>query len=118
MSTRIIVTETNAALRDGIVALIEAQPDMRVVGTPSDAGGALGEVCQIQPEVMIVDVDVPDAIDLMRRLRRERPQTRIIALVNYEWDLVAQVAAQAAGSSCLPKDHISSRLLALIRELG
>ena len=113
---RIMVAEHNAILRDGIVALIEGQPDMQVVSTASDAIHAFLEFQRTQPQVTIVDVDILDGIELMKRLRRELRGTKIIALVNYEWDDIAQTAAQVSGSACLPKDNINRRLLALIRE--
>src|SRR5260370_10210295 len=100
---RIMVAEHNAILRDGIVALIEGQPDMQVVSTASDAIHAFLEFQRTQPQVTIVDVDILDGIELMKRLRRELRGTKIIALVNYEWDDIAHTPAQATGSACLPK---------------
>lgn len=113
---RIVVAEQNDALRDGIVALVGTQSDMRVVSVAIDAPEAFSEIRRIHPEVVIVDVDVPDALDLMRQVRRERPKTKVIALVNYEWDRNAEAASRASDSQCLPKDHISRFLVTLIRQ--
>jgi DNA-binding NarL/FixJ family response regulator len=113
--TRIILTAQNAALRDGLVALIQSQPDMEIVSTPVDADHALYDLRRMEPEVVIVDVDIPYALNLMRSCRRERPQAKVISLVNYEWDAIAQAAGFASGSPSLPKDHISAHLLTSIR---
>jgi len=112
----VMVTEQNAALRDGILAVIGVQPDMDIVGTASDAGQALVECRRTTPHVVIVDADIPNAIDFMRQVRADRPHTKVIALVNYEWDSIVHAAGQASGSPCLPKDHIGRCLVALIRQ--
>lgn len=116
VNIRIMVTEHNAALRDGIVALINGQRDMRVVSTASEVRHAILEFSRTRPEVMIVDVDLPDAINLIRRLRNEWPHVLVLVLINYEWDNNAELAMEASGAPCLPKDSISQRLVELIRQ--
>lgn len=111
-----MVTEQNAALRDGILAVLGDQPDINIVGTASDAERALVECRRTAPDVLIVDADIPNAIDLMRQVRADRPQTKVIALVNYEWDNIVHAAGRASGSPCLPKDHIGHCLVGLIRQ--
>ena len=113
---RIMAVEHNAALRDGLVALIGEQPDMEVVSTPIDAQQALLDFLRVQPQVTIIDADTPGNLELMRQLRHQHPAARIIPLVNYEWDSIAKAAVETSGSPCLPKDHIGRRLLSVIRE--
>ncbi|HEY6390208.1 MAG TPA: response regulator [Bryobacteraceae bacterium] len=114
--TRIMAVEHNDTLRDGLIALIGDEPDLEIVSTPSDAQHALLEFLRVQPHVTIVDVDTPGTLELMRQLRSRQPQVKIIPLVNYEWDSIAQAAVETSGSPCLPKDHIGRRLLSVIRE--
>jgi DNA-binding NarL/FixJ family response regulator len=114
--TRIMAVEHNAVLRDGLIALIGEEADMEVVSTPSDAQHALLEFLRVQPQVTIVDVNTPGSLELMRQIRHEQPQAKIIPIVNYEWDSIAQAAAETIGASCLPKDHIGRRLVSVIRE--
>jgi DNA-binding NarL/FixJ family response regulator len=110
-----MAVEHNAALRDGLLALLGEQPDLEVVDTPSDAHDAFLAVERSKPDVTIIDVDLPGSLDLMLRLRAEHPDVKIIPLVNYEWDQIVPAAVAASGSPCIPKDHISRRLLAQIR---
>jgi DNA-binding NarL/FixJ family response regulator len=110
-----MAVEHNVALRDGLLALLSDQPDMVVVSTPSDAHDALLEVQSSEPDVTVIDVDLPGSLDLMLRLRADHPGVKIIPLVNYEWDQIVPAAVAASGSVCIPKDHISRRLLAYIR---
>jgi DNA-binding NarL/FixJ family response regulator len=112
---RVAVAENSPPLRDGIIAWLENQPDMQVVGAFDDAWLAFAELRHIVADVLIVDSGMPQAIELMQRVQRAGPQMRMIALVNYEWDNIAAIAADVSGSACLAKDKISSRLLALIR---
>jgi len=110
-----MVVEHNAALRDGLFALISEQPDMQVVSTAGHAREAMRAIQRSEPDVAIVDANIPGALDLMRRFCSEYPSMKLIPLVNYEWDSDVAAAVAASGEPCIPKDHISQRLLSRIR---
>lgn len=114
--TRVMAVEHNPALRDGLIALIEKEPDMEMVGVIPDTERAFADLIHLNPQVAIIDVDMPRALELMRGFRAACPLSTIIPLVDYEWDDIAKDAVEASGSPSLPKDRISRQLLGLIRK--
>jgi DNA-binding NarL/FixJ family response regulator len=82
---RLVVVDDHAFLRDGVRALIEAQPDMEVVGEAADAKSALAVVAECLPEVVIMDIQLPDGngIDTAVRILTDRPAIRVIILSGF-----------------------------------
>ena len=104
-------------LREGLVALLSGQPDIEVVRSVSTADEAMKHVYETDPDLALVDVDMPGGrgLEVIRRMRVERPLTRVIALVGYEWDETALAATEAGACALLAKDQIPHQLLPLIR---
>lgn len=112
---RILIVEHHETLRDGLVALIGSCRDMEIVRTASSVHQALDAIKEADPDVTIIDLDIPLGLALLQRIRRERPEIRTISLVSYEWEYPAAAACCAGGTSFLPKDRIGNLLLPLIR---
>ena len=79
---RIILVDNHALVRDGVSRLLEAQPDMRVVGSFGDGKDAIRFAAREEPDVAIVDVAMPHAsgIDVTRQMRDASPETDILVL--------------------------------------
>ena len=110
--------ECHPTLGDGLAALIGSQPDMALVGTATNLAEARSRFAEIKPDLALVDVDMPQhaGLQIIREILAEDPNTRIIALITYEWDELASAALKAGAQALLPKDRISERLLPMIRE--
>lgn len=82
---RIVLLDDHTAVRDGISRLLEAQPDMCVVGSFDDADTTIRYVAQHEPDVAILDVAMPHAsgIDVARRLREVSADTNLLMLSMY-----------------------------------
>jgi two-component system, NarL family, response regulator len=115
--TRIITVEHHSVLRDGLSALLGGQPDIELLRAASTPEEAMKHFYETDPDVALIDADMPDGggLELIRRIRREQPKARIIALVSYEWDEGALAAVEAGACAFLAKDQIAQRLLPLIR---
>ena len=82
MSITVFVADDHAIVREGLVNLLGAQPGIRVIGTAADGRGAVHEVVKLQPEVVVMDIAMPqmNGIEAARELRERVPQARVVIL--------------------------------------
>jgi DNA-binding NarL/FixJ family response regulator len=116
---RIFSVDDHPLLREGIAALVNNQPDMVVVGEASTGGEALQLYGQLQPDVTLLDLRLPDlsGIDTLIALRSEFPDARIIMLTTFEGDVEIHRALQAGARGYLLKNMPPSELLDVIRQV-
>lgn len=83
---RIFVADDHQIIRDGLKGLINAEPDMEVVGEAGDGQTALREVLSIHPDIVIMDIAMPgmNGPRTTQRIKRECPDIKVIALTAYE----------------------------------
>jgi DNA-binding NarL/FixJ family response regulator len=82
MGTRIILVDDHAVMREGLRSLIENQPDMEVIGEAEDGRKAVELVRELQPDVVITDITMPNlnGVDAARQIVREFPKVKVLAL--------------------------------------
>jgi DNA-binding NarL/FixJ family response regulator len=116
---RIFSVDDHPLLREGIAALVNNQPDIVVVGEASTGGEALQLYGQLQPDVTLLDLRLPDmsGIDTLIALRSEFPDARIIMLTTFEGDVEIHRALQAGARGYLLKNMPPSELLDVIRQV-
>jgi len=85
MAARILLVDDHQVLREGLLSLLEKQPDMAVVGDAGEGRTALQLVRDLQPDIVIMDVNMPgmDGIDATRLIARDYPKTKVLALSMY-----------------------------------
>jgi DNA-binding NarL/FixJ family response regulator len=121
MSTpiRIFSVDDHPLLREGISALVNNQPDMTVAGEASNGAEAVQLFKQLQPDVTLLDLRLPDmsGIDILIAIRTEFPEARIIMLTTFEGDVEIHRALQAGARGYLLKNMPPSELLDVIRQV-
>ena len=97
----ILVVEDNRLLREGMVAILERQPDFAVVAVARDAGAALLRVSETRPRVVLVDAGLGDhdSYSLVEHIRQAAPEARVIVmdLLPVPEDVVEFVMRGASG---------------------
>jgi DNA-binding NarL/FixJ family response regulator len=103
---RIIVADDQASVREGLVLLLGALPDIEVVGAAPDGEQALALVAEHRPDAILLDLHMPvlDGIETTRRLTAEHPKVAIVVLTTYLDDTSVLDALRAGARSYLTKD--------------
>jgi two-component system response regulator NreC len=114
---RLLLADDHAILRAGLRMLLDAQPDMLVVGEAADGEEAVRRALVTRPDVAVVDLTMPglSGVETLQRLRRELPSARLLVLTMHEDPGYARMAQAAGASGHVIKDSDSSELLSAIR---
>lgn len=114
---RVIAVDDHALLREGIEVVVDGEPDMRFAGGAASAHEGLQLFRRVQPDVTLLDIQLPDlsGLDLLDALRREAPAVRTIVLTTYRGDALATRALTSGAQGYLLKSMLHTDLLAAIR---
>ncbi len=100
-SIRVAVADDHPVVREGLVAMLETQRDFAVVGEAGTGSEALALVSKADPDVLLLDLELPglDGVGVLRRLETDRSRTRVIIFTVFDTDerIIAAVEAGAAG---------------------
>ncbi|MCL5962591.1 MAG: response regulator transcription factor [Chloroflexi bacterium] len=114
---RIFVAEDHGIVREGIRLLIEAQPDMEVVGEASNGQEAVDQARELRPDVMLVDLGMPlvSGLDVIKLIKKHCPETRALVLTIHNSDDYFFRSLDAGASGYVLKGAASADLLQAIR---
>lgn len=114
---RILAVDDHPLLRKGIAALINGEPDMKLIAEASDGEEAIGSFRSCHPDVTLMDLQLPrlDGIEAMDRILSEFPDARIIVLTTYKGDAQVVKALRAGARAYILKGHVHRELLETIR---
>jgi DNA-binding NarL/FixJ family response regulator len=114
---RILAVDDHPLLRSGIATLVNAEPDMKLVGEASNGQEAIEQFRLHRPDVTLMDLQMPDfnGVDAIERIRREFDDARIIVLTTYTGDVQVLRALKAGAQAYILKGHVHRELLEAIR---
>jgi len=114
---RLLLVDDQALFREGLRTLLSVRPEFEVVGEAGDGEEALRLASQLRPAVILMDLQMPrlDGVEATRRLRRECPESRVIALTTFDDDEYVFEALRAGAVGYLLKDTPSEKLIEAIR---
>jgi len=114
---RILTVDDHPLLREGIAALLKAEPDMSLVAEAGDGAEAIEKFRLHKPDVALMDVEMPglNGIDAITQIRSEFADARIIVLTTYAGDAKIAGALKAGARAYILKRHVHRELLEAIR---
>jgi signal transduction histidine kinase/CheY-like chemotaxis protein len=114
----VLLVDDHAIVRQGLSTLLAGEPGIEVVGEAGDGQAALRAARELRPQVVIMDVSMPDmdGIEATRRLCAEAPETHVIGLSMYEEADRAASMLEAGARLYLSKDGPLENLVAAIRQ--
>jgi DNA-binding NarL/FixJ family response regulator len=117
---RVLLADDHNVVRAGLRALIDAQPDMEVVGEAADGEAACRQATELGPDVVVMDVSMPalGGAPATERIRRDRPEVRVLALTVHEDRSYLQQLLQAGASGYLLKRAAADDLIHAIRTVA
>lgn len=83
---RVLIVDDHPMVRRGLISLLSAHSDLRVVGEAEDGTSALRAAIELTPEIILLDIQLPglDGVEIAKLLRRAVPDAKIIALTAYD----------------------------------
>ena len=114
---RVLVVDDQALVRSGFRMILDAQPDIEVVGEASNGREAIEVSSVTAADVILMDVRMPelDGIDATARILADRPDTRVLILTTFDLDEYVARALRSGASGFLLKDVRPAQLAEAIR---
>jgi len=121
VSIRVVLADDQAMVRTGFRMILEAEPDLEVVGEAGDGETAVAMVSAVRPDVVLMDVRMPgvDGIEATRRIvGGAAASPRVLILTTFDLDEYVYDGLRAGGSGFLLKDAPPAELLAAVRTVA
>jgi two-component system response regulator NreC len=114
---RVLVVDDHTIVRDGICALLALTGDIEVIGEATNGSEALKMVKEFHPDVVVMDIAMPimGGLEATRRISKEFPRTKILALTQYDDKEYVLPVIESGASGFISKVAASSELVAGIR---
>jgi DNA-binding NarL/FixJ family response regulator len=114
---RVLLADDHALFREGLAGIINAQPDMQVVGEASDGLEAFVKAQELKPDLILMDVQMPgmDGIEAVRQVKQVLPETIIVMLTVRGDDDMLFEALKNGAQGYLLKEIRSQTLLEMLR---
>jgi two-component system, NarL family, response regulator NreC len=120
VSVRILIVDDHAVVRSGLRLLLQAEEGLEPVGEAGTAREAVFEARELKPDVILMDVVMPDGngLDVIPTLLRERPETKVLMLSMQDDPQYVRQAFAAGASGYVLKEAADTEVVAAVREVA
>ena len=123
MTTRVLLVDDQELLREGLAMMLDAQPDIDVVGQANDGAAGVAAARRLEPDVIMMDVRMPnmDGVEATRVIVAAHPPgqgPRVIVLTTFDLDEYVVAALQAGASGFLLKDSTAADIVSAVRAVA
>ena len=117
---RILVAEDHPLFRKGMIALLRSVPEVEVVGEAKTGEEAVVRAAQLQPDVVLMDLQMPElnGIEATRRILQESPNIRILVVTLFEDEDSVFMALRAGARGYVLKDADEEEMVLAVRAVG
>ena len=116
----VLLVDDHAVLRAGLRALLEAEPDITVVGEASDGNDAIQQVKTLDPDVVVMDLSMPElnGLDATRHISASGSRTKVLVLTVHAEEEYLLPVLDAGGSGYVTKTSADRDLVEAVRAVG
>jgi DNA-binding NarL/FixJ family response regulator len=116
--TTVMLVDDHPVVREGLRGMIDAEPDLTVVGEAGSGAEAIAVAESLRPDVILMDLRMPDVdgVTATERILAALPQTRIVVVTTYESDTDILRAVEAGAAGYLLKDATRADLADAVRD--
>ena len=117
---RVLVADDHTIVRQGLVSLLLAGGDCRIIAEAADGQEAVDKALELVPDVVVMDLSMPrlSGLEAVRRIHKESPRIRILVLTMHKEEEFVLPVVRAGASGYLVKDAAASELLNSVRKLA
>jgi DNA-binding NarL/FixJ family response regulator len=117
---RILIAEDHKTVREGVKLLVNAQPDMEVIGEAGDGEDAVRQAAAIVPDILVMDISMPNmnGLKATKRLRSVMPEMKILILTRHTDDGYLQQLLAAGANGYVLKQSAPTELTNAIRTIA
>ncbi len=116
---RVFVADDHDVLREGIRLLLEKESDFEMVGEAENGDDAVDKVCQLLPDIVLMDITMPgsNGLEATRRIKQKLPAIKILILTMHETDQYLSEMLEVGASGYVVKTTTGSELISAIRSV-
>ena len=117
---RVLVADDHRLFRDGLRALLNSVPDLEVVGEAGDGEEVVAKAAAVQPDVILMDLQLPglNGVEATRRILRSQPSVNVLVLTMFEDTDTVLAAMRAGARGYILKDTDEEALLRSVRAVA
>jgi two-component system, NarL family, invasion response regulator UvrY len=117
---KVLLVDDHAVVREGYRRLLERSHDIDVVGEAASAGEAYQQFAEIEPDVVVMDISLPDVsgIEALRRLLAREPRARILAFSIHDEAIFPKSALKAGAAGYVTKSSAPDVLVEAVRSVA
>ena len=114
---KVLLADDHTILREGIGALLEDEPSIVLVGEAEDGRSAVKMACELQPDVVIMDIAMPllNGVEATRQIKRHSPETRVLILSMHDNEEYIRQVLAAGAMGYILKDAAARELIQAIK---
>lgn len=120
VTTSIALADDQPLVRSGLRMILESEPDFRIVGEAADGAAAVEVVASEQPDVLLLDVQMPgtDGLVAMEQIAASGVPTRVLMLTTFDLDEYVYRAMRAGAAGFLLKDMQGEDIVTAVRQVA
>lgn len=117
---RVLLVDDHMIVRVGLKALINAEPDLEVIGEAENGAEGVAAAVALRPDVVVMDISMPvmDGLEATRRIRQERPEVQVLILTVHAHEKYLFPVLKAGAAGYVLKSTVDTELLDAIRTVA